>query len=401
MDLKSGYPFWAIKNGLIAAYPKLREQLEVDTLIIGGGVTAALIARELDAAGVEVAVVEKRDIGWGSTSASTALLQYEIDTEYLELARMLGPEAARQAYLACVDSVRTVQKLARSYRGVEVFPLKSLYFASHFWHAPRLRKEHAARSSIGIEIDLIESDMLRRKHGIDASVGLLSHVAATLDPYQLTYAIFSKLRRAGVAIHDHTAMTGFKSRRGGVDVEFDTGATVRCRQLVLACGYEAQRWLEQLVASNRSSYAYVTDPQDELGTLDECMIWESARPYLYLRRTRDRRIVIGGEDDAIDIPARRDARLAKKVERLRQRANKLLPDMNWTPAFAWAGTFAETKDGLPWFGPHEQHGPHVHFAMAYGGNGITYSQLGAEIFAQTLRGEKHPLQKLFSFLRTS
>jgi glycine/D-amino acid oxidase-like deaminating enzyme len=69
------------------------------------------------------------------------------------------------------------------------------------------------------------------------------------------------------------------------------------------------------------------------------------------------------------------------------------------PAFAWAGTFAETEDGLPFFGPHEQYGPRVHFAMAYGGNGITYSLIGAELIRDALLGKKHPCAALFGFAR--
>jgi glycine/D-amino acid oxidase-like deaminating enzyme len=64
-----------------------------------------------------------------------------------------------------------------------------------------------------------------------------------------------------------------------------------------------------------------------------------------------------------------------------------------------AGTFAETEDGLPFFGPHEQHGPRVHFAMAYGGNGITYSMIGAELLRDRIEGRHHPCSKLFSFDR--
>ena len=69
------------------------------------------------------------------------------------------------------------------------------------------------------------------------------------------------------------------------------------------------------------------------------------------------------------------------------------------PAFAWGGTFAETKDGLPWFGPHPQHGPRVLFAMAYGGNGITYSMLGAGLLRATIERRAHPLKALFGFER--
>jgi len=69
------------------------------------------------------------------------------------------------------------------------------------------------------------------------------------------------------------------------------------------------------------------------------------------------------------------------------------------PAFAWAGTFAETADGLPFFGPHPQWGPRVQFAMAYGGNGITYSMIGAGLLRASIEGKQHPLARLFSFQR--
>lgn len=400
MDLKGGYPFWSVKNGLLAAFPRLQGEHEVDALIIGGGITGALIARQLALSGLRIALVEKRDIAWGSTSASTALLQYEIDTEMRDLAEQYGEPDAAQAYLACAYSVGEVLKIAKSFPGVEGFPLESLYFASRFWHATRLRKEHAMRIKHGIEVSLLEGVELKRRFGLDAPVGLLSKVAGAVDPYQLTYAILSKLQKSGAAIHDKTEMTSFKNVKNGVSADFDNGAKVHCKHLVMACGYESQNFIEQRVADNRSSYAFVTDPQEgPLERLEDTMVWESARPYLYLRRTQDRRLLVGGEDDALDIAAKRDLLIPRKVKKMRDKLEKMYPQHNWQPAFAWAGTFAETKDGLPFFGPHQQHGPHVHFAMAYGGNGITYSQLGAEIFAATLNGKTHPLKKLFGFER--
>ena len=76
MDLKSGYPWWAIRNGLPRAFPRLESDVRCDVAIVGGGITGALIADGFAAHGHEVAVVEERDVGWGSTAASTALLQY-------------------------------------------------------------------------------------------------------------------------------------------------------------------------------------------------------------------------------------------------------------------------------------------------------------------------------------
>ena len=102
MDLKSGYPYWAVKNGLMHAFPALECDLRCDVAVVGGGVSGALIANELAAHGFEVAVLEQRDIGWGSTAASTALLQYEIDTHLTDLARMVGEDDAVRAYRTAV-----------------------------------------------------------------------------------------------------------------------------------------------------------------------------------------------------------------------------------------------------------------------------------------------------------
>jgi hypothetical protein len=35
MDLKSGYPFWAIKNGLMRTLPALEQDIVCDVAIIG------------------------------------------------------------------------------------------------------------------------------------------------------------------------------------------------------------------------------------------------------------------------------------------------------------------------------------------------------------------------------
>lgn len=169
----------------------------------------------------------------------------------------------------------------------------------------------------------------------------------------------------------------------------------------MAAGYANQHWLKPSVARNRSSYAFITDPipADLLGPLAQTMVWESARPYLYMRSTGDQRLLIGGEDDAVDIPARRDRRVDAKAARLLKKVGKLFPHLPLQPAFSWAGTFAETADGLPFFGPHPQWGPRVLFGMAYGGNGITYSMIGAGLLRARIERRRHPLAALFGFER--
>ncbi len=204
-----------------------------------------------------------------------------------------------------------------------------------------------------------------------------------------------------MAIHDRTRIEKIETGTHGVLLRTDTGHRISASHLVMAAGYANQSWLDKRVARNRSSYAFISDTltEEQLGPLRNTLIWESARPYLYARSTGDDRILVGGEDDRIDIPARRDARVLRKAEILRRKFGKLLGDVPLQPAFSWGGTFAETADGLPFFGAHPQHGDRVLFAMAYGGNGITYSMLGAGLVRALIEERPHPLRALFSFKR--
>ncbi len=402
MDLKSGYPYWAVKNGLLLAFPQLDADLSCDVVVVGGGITGALIAHELTTHGHAVAVVEQRDIGWGSTAASTALLQYEIDTHMVDLAKQYGEDQAALAYLACADTIPMLQALAKKVGDVDFARMESLYYASRRRDLGAMRDEFAMRQRHGFDMEWLEPDALKQRFGIAAPAAILSKLAARIDPYRMAYRLLAGVAKRGGGVYDRTCIDTLETTSRRVHLRTTSGFGIRAGHVVFAAGYANQHWLRKRVAKNRSSYAFITDPiePEALGPLRDTMLWESARPYLYLRSTGDGRLLVGGEDDAVDVPARRDRRVEKKARTLMKKVQKLFPELPLQPAFSWAGTFAETEDGLPFFGPHAQHGPRVHFAMAYGGNGITYSMIGAGLLRALIERKKHPLSKLFSFQRT-
>ena len=401
MDLKSGYPYWAIKNGLMHAFPQLQEDLRCDVVVIGAGITGALIADELANHGHDVVVLDQRDAAWGSTSASTALLQYEIDTHMIDLAETYGEENAVLAYRACADAIDMLADKTASLKKVDFSRMESLYYAGNKRHRKDIRREFELRQKHGFDVTWLDAADVQANYGFDAPCAILSGKAARVDPYQLAYGLLTGIERKGARIHDRSPVARILANERGVELHTTQGAVVRAKYLVMAAGYESQRFIKQSVAQNRSSYAFVTDPiaAEKLGPLSSTMVWESARPYLYMRTTSDNRLLIGGDDDNIDIAAKRDALVDRKARKLAAKVSKLFPDIPIEPAFAWGGTFAETKDGLPWFGPHEQHGPRVLFAMAYGGNGITYSMLGAGLLRALVERRSHALAELFGFGR--
>jgi glycine/D-amino acid oxidase-like deaminating enzyme len=381
MDLVSGNPFWPLKNGLLTSYPTLDESISCDVVILGAGITGALAAHHLTEAGVSVVVLDQRDVAQGSTAASTSLLQYEIDVPLHRLMKLVGEKHAVRAYKRCLSALTSLRKLDRSLGDAGGWTAtESLLGASQADHVPGLRREAAARERHGFKVELWSRRRIRSESDLPYPAALVSRDAGHIDAYRLTHALLESAAARGARIHDRTRVVRRRPSRTGVTLETATGHRVSASRLVVATGYETEPYLKDGLAQLVSTYALVTEPLSRLqGWPGKRLIWETARPYAYLRPTTDHRVIIGGYDEPFRDPARRDALLKRKQALLERRLRQLLPSLKAETAYAWTGTFAETPDGLPYIGTH----PNVHrtfFALGYGGNGITYSLIAAEIF---------------------
>ena len=94
---------------------------------------------------------------------------------------------------------------------------------------------------------------------------------------------------------------------------------------------------------------------------------------------------MGGEDEQIVDPDRRDSLIPAKKRRLQDKLKALWPRADVTAEYAWSGAFGTTTDGLPLIGPVRGY-PHVYAAYGYGGNGITFSYLASRIIAELIEG---------------
>ena len=203
----------------------------------------------------------------------------------------------------------------------------------------------------------------------------------------------------GARIFDRTLVDKYDARPNGVRLQTDRGCKICASHAVFATGYEAQEFLPKRVVKLKSTYALASEPLTEFpGWWERCLIWETARPYLYLRTTSDSRAFVGGEDDPFRNPARRDNLVRKRTDQLAIRFGEMFPAIELEVAYRWAGTFGETKDGLAYIGQIRQM-PRCYFALGFGGNGITYSIIAAEIIRDALLRRPNTHARLFRFDR--
>ena len=401
MDLTSDHPYWTVKNGILANYPPLHSDVACDIAILGAGITGALIAEALTAEGHDVRILDARDVGRGSTSASTALLQYEIDTHLIELIERHGKRSAEMAYRACHESIDLLDGKIRQL-GIDCHfsRRESVYLASteSDWH--NLQREAAARRAIGIQVQEWSGTDVAERLGVVRAGALHSVQAAQVDAYRLTHGLLCAVTSRGGHIYDRTCVTKVGTDENGVTLETDRGYRVKARKLIVASGYEATEMfgLSKFV-DLRSSFALASEPMAEKDFWwHRCLLWESDRPYFYLRSDSDGRAIFGGGDVPFRNPEARDRLLRSKAATLEKQFRELFPGSPMEVAFCWAGTFGETEDGLAYIGPHQSH-PHCLFALCFGGNGITFSMTAAGMISDALAGKRNDYAEVFAFDR--
>jgi glycine/D-amino acid oxidase-like deaminating enzyme len=399
MDLRSRYPYWMLRHGIINSYPSLTENITTDIAIIGGGITGALVAWHLCEAGIETVIVDKRHIAMGSTAASTALLQYEIDVPLHKLIELVGKKNAEQSYLACYQSIADLKDIAHSLPVKTAFKYKpSLQFASFKKDIPGLLKELDARKKIGIKINWFNETDLKGNYGLQKGGALFSEKGAQVDPYAFTHALLEAGIVKGLQVFDHTEISKIQYRNRSVVLETAEQKTISAKYIIIACGYESQLYIPKKVQYLHATYAIISEPmQKELLWYKNSLIWETAVPYLYCRTTDDNRIIVGGKDDEKGAAAR-DASLPQKAYSLKKSFQQLFPGIIFKTDFEWAGAFASTKDGLPYIGSIRQR-PRTFFALGLGGNGITFSVIAAQIIRDAIKGKHHAHEQLFHFER--
>lgn len=397
-DLKTGTSVWMAHHA-----PKPLDVLpaplraEVDVVIVGAGITGALLAETLTRRGFSVVVLDRRAPFHGSTSASTALLQFEIDTPLIELADLIGFENASRAWQRSYRAVGDLAKLVQSLGlACDFRPRRALYLSGNRLDALHLAEEGRRRQSIGLPSTFLGAGELRDLAGIDRSAALLSRGAADVDPVALTRELLVRALRRGAQICAPVELAAISPKPDHVQMITSNGVEMRSRAVVFATGYEIADGVPSNGHKRTSTWAFSTKPQPDAVWGDGELIWEASDPYLYIRTTADGRVIVGGEDEPIDDEVARDALLPTKIVALQRKTKQLFPALDVGADCAWTGTFGESDTGLPFFGELPDQ-PNCYAVLGYGGNGITFAVIASQVLAECLCGGHDPDAVLFAF----
>lgn len=404
MEHYYGHLYWPTTLEGKTAYPALEQNVRCDVAIIGGGMSGTICANALVEAGLNTVMLERDEVCGGSTSANTGLLQYANDIMLHELAEQIGEADAAEFYSACRMAVRQLHQLAAKLpTDIEFHSRSSLYYASSEADVPKLQKEYDMLRKHEFPVDYWTDEQITAHYPFTRPAALLMHGDAEVNPYRFVRSITEHNVKHGLAVYEGTEVVRHRSADGRHLLETKSGAVVEADHVIYAIGYEPEELRGQLIKADiNRSYAAVTAPQKHIDDwYARNMIWETARPYLYMRTTSDGRIVVGGLDEHQSVPLADDEARAKRIAKLERMIRELFPMMDSPIEYEWSAAFGESRDNLPFIGS-DPAWPGVYYCLGYGGNGTVYSMLAAGIVRDLILGKTpHPVSRIVRLDRPS
>ena len=401
LDLRSGRSIWErTARSPAAQTPDLGRTIHTDVIIVGAGITGAFVAERMTRSGRRVVLIDRHAPQRASTAASTALLQWELDAPMLELEDRLGFETAAAIYRRSVEAVQSIARIVATLDNRCSFaPRDTIFLAGNELDPADLREELRLRNVAGIDGHYMSSAELAARFGFSRDAALIHGGSAMAHPMNLAGMLLDAAISRGASLLAPAQATEYVCGSQQVTIETDDGRVVRGECLVLANGYEMPPFVASTVHRIVSTWALATEPQAAGGIWpEEALVWEASDPYCYMRATHDRRIIIGGEDEDLQDADRRDALLPEKTRILQRKLGELVPAADATTAAAWTGFFSETSDGLPLIG-RVPGMPRCYAAFGYGGNGITFSAIAADIIDSIAAGGSDAAEGWFAIDR--
>ena len=152
----------------------------------------------------------------------------------------------------------------------------SFQFASFKNHVADLRKEYFTSPEAGFRVQWLEEEEIKKKFGFSKPAGILSEDGAEADAYKITHRILEKFIPKGLQVYDNTEIISIRHNKNGVELITFNKKKIRAKKLIIACGYESQKYIPFKVQELQSTFAIASEPfEQKKFWYRNALIWET------------------------------------------------------------------------------------------------------------------------------
>ncbi len=386
------------KQVRLPRFAPLGEPLQVDVLVIGGGMTGITAAYLLKKSGKKVALIERDQCAQANTGNTTAHLTCVTDLRLQQLVKLFGEDHSRAIWDAGLAAISQIQEIVEAEKISCEFMRIPGYFhaalASDEDETDDLRDDVAIAAELGIDAEYLTSVPIFKRPGI------CFPNQAKFHPLMYLAELITRIPGGGCQVFEQTEAVEFEGGSDGNPVQVTAnGHPITCDAVFIATDVPltgmSNAASAALLQTKLTPYtSYVIGAKLPGNVAPEASFWDTSEPYYYLRvdrRDRDQYVIFGG----LDHKTGQESNTGRFFDELEATLRRFLPEL--TVDHRWTGQVTESHDGLPLIGGTAER---QFIATGFSGNGITFGTLAAMMVCDSIQDIKNPWRELFDPNRT-
>jgi glycine/D-amino acid oxidase-like deaminating enzyme len=348
-------------------FPILEDKIRAQVAIIGGGYTGCVAALRLAERGVDVVLLEGREIGWGGSGRNSGLVNAGLWLNPSEIVRHLGEIYGGKLIKGLGNTPRLVRELIERHAIDCDAGRPGIVKAAHSNSALSKVGETVRQwKCLGAAVELLDADGIAKLTGTRRYPGgLLDNRSFTIEPLAYARGLAKAASKAGARIFVGSPVHTLEPMPQGVRLSTNSGDVAAHRVIVATGAYDSKlvRGMERGFVP-LGYHLFATEPLTanlrEVVLPGKMALWDTSPSLLTLRYDRDYRLLVGNLGW---LPVARSGH--KWASSVVQSAFPQVGSVRFT--HGWSGTLDFTDDHMPWLA---RPWPNVYMVGGFNGRGI-------------------------------
>ncbi len=334
--------FW--KNPSYKIRKELKEDIQCDYLIVGGGVTGVSLAYFLNKLGAKNIVLIERDfIASGATGKAAGTLVVRGEDDLNDLLVKHEKEKAKKFWFEIYETLQKMYELIKKEKiDCEAEPQDTLYCSKKHYFDKYLKKEYVQEKSLDEKAKLLQGEELKKElnspiytHGI-----LSKNHGLSVNPLKFTQNLSKILDKIGIKIYEKTNFLGFKK-----NIAKTQKGKIKFKKIILAIDKEHPASEVQ----NEKTTIVITRTlnKEELiktGLTRKKIIWDPKRSYDYFKVTEENKLLVGFGRTIVHKKHKINDPHFPHLQHIKLYIKKLFPYLNLPIEYVWSAGFGITEN---------------------------------------------------------
>lgn len=352
-------------------YPSLNDDINVDVIIVGGGIAGITAGYFLKEKGIKVAILESDKIVMGTTAHTTAKITSQHSLIYNKIKNNMGKEKAHQYAHANEFAIQTIAQLINEKNiDCEYSQQPAYVYTCSDEYVEKIEKEIKTASELGIKASYEKEIPLP----INIKAAMKFNNQAQFHPRKFLLELAKEIPGDGSYIFENTKATKIKENKL-LEVETENNHVVRGEKVIVASHYpfvDKQRFYFAKIYAERS-YVVAAEIEEKF---PKGMFINAEKPTRSLRS-----VPFDGKELVLFIGENHKTGHGKNMEKHYKalldfaKNTFTLKDVH----YRWSTQDCMTLDSVPYIGNYSSTSPNIYITTGYGKWGMTNSIVSAII----------------------